>query len=176
MPFAPFGANVCCGRSGIKTIVTTTPYNWKARKILQILDMICVFFRCLWHWVYIKWCLCYPQHVLHKATTTKKWFKYLFWFIFYLSLINSFIIFKENDSRRGRTLANFRLALATQLIGGFSSRSENRKLTMKAASVEATTTPVQGHFIIRKGLTPEKLTTKNIPFCSRGTVFCDVSR
>ena len=84
---------------------------------------------------------------------SKKWYKYLFWFIFSLSLVNSFIIFKENVDRRGRrTLVNFRLALATQLIGGFSSRSENRKRTIKAASVEATTTPenTPGHFIIQR--------------------------
>ena len=42
---------------------------------------------------------------------------------------------------------------------------------MKAASVEATTTPVQGHFIIQKGLTPEKLTTKNIPLCLRKSAY-----
>lgn len=84
---------------------------------------------------------------------SKKWYKYLFWFIFDLSLVNSFIIFKENVHRRGRrTLANFRLALAKQLIGGFSSRSENRKRTMKAASLQATTTPgnAAGHFCIRR--------------------------
>ena len=71
---------------------------------------------------------------------SKKWYKYLFWFIF-----------KENVHRRGRrTLVNFRLALAKQLIGGFSSRSENRKRTMKAASLQATTTPgnAVGHFCI----------------------------
>ena len=74
-------------------------------------------------------------------------------FIFDLSLVNSFIIFKENVNRRGRrTLANFRLALATQLINGFCSRLENRKRTMKGASVEGTTTPenAPGHFIIRR--------------------------
>lgn len=49
-------------------------------------------------------------------------------------------------------LLNFRLALAKQLIGGFSSRSENRKSTMKAASLQATTTPgnAAGHFCIRR--------------------------
>ena len=73
---------------------------------------------------------------------SKKWYKYLFWFILYLSLVNAFIIFKENVDRRGRrTPVNFRLALATQLIAGFSSRWENQKCTIKAASVEATTTP-----------------------------------
>ena len=84
---------------------------------------------------------------------SKKWYKYLFWFIFDLSLVNSFIIFKENVHRRGRrTLVNFRLALAKQLIGGFSSRSEDRKHTMKAASLQVTTTPgnAAGHFCLRR--------------------------
>lgn len=84
---------------------------------------------------------------------SKKWYKYLFWFIFDLSLVNSFIIFKENVHRRGRrTLVIFRLALPKQLIRGFSSRPENRKRTMKAASLQATTTPgnAAGHFCIRR--------------------------
>ena len=84
---------------------------------------------------------------------SKKWYKYLFWFIFDLSLVNSFIIFKENVQRRGqRTLVDFRFVLAKQLIAGFSSRAENRKRTMKAAALEATTTPENAteHFIIRR--------------------------
>ena len=84
---------------------------------------------------------------------SKKWYKYLFWFIFDLSLVNSFIIFKENVQRRGRrTLVDFRFALAKQLIAGFSRRAENRKRTMKAAALEVTTTPenATGHFIIRR--------------------------
>lgn len=76
---------------------------------------------------------------------SKKWFKYLFWFIFYLSLINSFIIFKEDVQRRGRTLVNFGIALAKELIAEFSSWAENRKCTMKAASLQATTTPITVH-------------------------------
>ena len=59
-----FCANVCHGRSSTKTVVSKTPNNLKARKILQILDLICVFFKC----VYIEWCLYYPQQVLDKAT------------------------------------------------------------------------------------------------------------
>ncbi|KAJ7360089.1 hypothetical protein OS493_018073 [Desmophyllum pertusum] len=59
----------------------------------------------------------------------------------------------EKVHRAGRrTLVHFRLALAKQLIAGFSSRSENRKRTMKAASLEATTSPenAPGHFITRR--------------------------
>ena len=62
---------------------------------------------------------------------SKKWYKYLFLFIVNLSLVNSFIIFKENVQRRGRrTQVDFRFALAKQLIAGFSSPAENRKRTM----------------------------------------------
>lgn len=60
---------------------------------------------------------CRPSH---------KWYRYLFWFIFEVVLGNAFIIDKENVPRQGRrTVHEFRLALAKQLIGGFSSRSEN---------------------------------------------------
>ena len=82
---------------------------------------------------------------------SKKWYKYLFWFIFQLSNVNSFVIFLENVTRRTRqetTLLNFRFRLAKQLIAGFSSRADNQKHTTKVASVEATTTPetASGHF------------------------------
>lgn len=83
---------------------------------------------------------------------SKKWYKYLFWFIFDLSLVNSFIIFKENVQRsRRRTLVDVCFALAKQLIAGFSSQAANRKRTMKAAALEVTTTPenATGHFIIQ---------------------------
>ena len=83
---------------------------------------------------------------------SKKWYKYLFWLIFDLSLVNSFIIFKENVQRRGRrTLVDFRFALAKQLIAGFSSRGK-QKAHNEAAALEVTTTPenATGHFIIRR--------------------------
>lgn len=83
---------------------------------------------------------------------SKKWYKYLFWFVFDLSVVNSFIIFKGNVQRERRTLVNFRFALAKQLIAGFSSRAENRKRSMKAAALEVTTTSENstGHFVIRR--------------------------
>ena len=47
---------------------------------------------------------------------------------------------------------NFRFRLAKQLIAGFFSRADNQKQTMKAASVEANTTPenASGHFISQR--------------------------
>ena len=49
-------------------------------------------------------------------------------------------------------LLNFRFRLAKQLIAGFSSRADNQKHTMKAASVEANTTPenASGLFISQR--------------------------
>ena len=87
---------------------------------------------------------CRPSH---------KWYKYLFWFIFDVTICNCYIIFKENVHRPGRRrLVDFRLALAKQLVAGFSSRSENRKRTMRAASLQSTTTPenAAGHFVTRR--------------------------
>ncbi|KAK3735838.1 hypothetical protein QZH41_007478 [Actinostola sp. cb2023] len=80
-----------------------------------------------------------------------KWYKYLFWFIFEVVLGNGFILYKEHLQARGRryTLRDFRLAIGKQLIGGFSSRSENRKRSLKAAAVDSLVSPenTPGHFI-----------------------------
>ena len=93
-----------------------------------------------------------------------KSYKCLFWFIFDVTICNYCIIFKENVHRQGRRrLVDFRSALAKQLIAGFSSRSENRKRTVRAASLQSVTTPenAAGHFVTqRKEGTPR-----------RGTVF-----
>ena len=73
---------------------------------------------------------------------SRKWYKYIFWFIFEVVLGNAFILDKENVNRLGcRTAQEFRLPLAKQLIGGFSSRSENRKRSQKAASLEPCVSP-----------------------------------
>ena len=87
---------------------------------------------------------CRPSH---------KWYRYLFWFIFEVVLGNAFIIDKENVPRQGhRTVREFRLPLAKQLIGGFSSRSENTKRTQKAALLQPCVSPENsaGHFSTRR--------------------------
>ena len=68
-----------------------------------------------------------------------KWWKYLFWFCFDLSLVNSYICMKESPNHqllsksgkeKARTQLSFRMALGQQLIGTYR---ESRK--MKLVSV-----------------------------------------
>ena len=84
---------------------------------------------------------------------SRKWYSYIFWFIFEVVLGNAFILDKENVNRPGRrTVREFRLPLAEQLISGFSSCSENRKRSQKATSLEPCVSPENavGHFISRR--------------------------
>ena len=87
---------------------------------------------------------CRPSH---------KWYRYLFWFIFEVVLGHAFIIDKENVPRQScRTVREFHLALAKQLIGSFSSRSENTKRSQKAALLQPCVSPENsaGHFVSRR--------------------------
>ena len=82
-----------------------------------------------------------------------KWYRYIFWFIFEAVLGNAFIIDKEKVNRLGRrTVYEFRLALAKQLIGGFSSHSEHKKRSQKALFLELCISSENspGHFISRR--------------------------
>jgi len=85
--------------------------------------------------------------------SSHKWYRYLFWFIFEVLLGNAYILDKEHVQHQGRyTLRYFRLAVGKQLIGGFSSRSENRKRSMKAVAAQPCVSPenAAGHFICRR--------------------------
>ena len=81
-----------------------------------------------------------------------KWYKYLFWSIFDLSVCNAFILFEENVPQPGRTLVACRLAFAKQLIAGYSSHSDKTKWSQKAASLGLATSPENAHehFLTRR--------------------------
>lgn len=77
----------------------------------------------------------------------KKWWLYLFWFLFDLSLTNGFILMREsanhqrrtkNDRQKPRTMVDFRMALAKLMIGDYT---ENEGAAL--ATVEA------GHFVMK---------------------------
>ena len=71
--------------------------------------------------------------------SSRKWYRYIFWFLFNLSVCNSFIlesIYRTNQGERKRPMINFRLDLAKQLIDGFTQRKRKRR------SQEALTQPV----------------------------------
>ena len=85
--------------------------------------------------------------------SSHKWYRYIFWFIFKVVLGNSFIVDKEKVNRSGRrTLCEFRMALAQQLIAGFSSRSDQKKRSQRALSLEGCIGPENSasHFISRR--------------------------
>ena len=52
-----------------------------------------------------------------------KWWRYLFWFLLDVSIINSFILYKETVEKRASHL-QFRLQLSEELIGRFCARKK----------------------------------------------------
>ena len=83
--------------------------------------------------------------------SSRKWYRYIFWFLFNLSVCNSFIlesIYRTNQGERKRTMINFRLDLAKKLIDGFTQRKRKRRsheaLTQPVAREEHISVHVQG--------------------------------
>ena len=58
---------------------------------------------------------------------SKKWWRYIFWFLLNCSIVNAYILYKTASQRRTRkkryTHIDFRLELINQLIGGYSRRT-----------------------------------------------------
>ena len=83
--------------------------------------------------------------------SSRKWYRYIFWFLFNLSVCNSFIlesIYRTNQGERKRPMINFRLDLAKRLINGFSQRKRKRRsqeaLNQPVAREEHISVHVQG--------------------------------
>ena len=55
-------------------------------------------------------------------TKSRKFYKYIFYFLLDVSITNAFILWKNFGSATGMTLKEFRLRLAEQLIGDYCSR------------------------------------------------------
>jgi len=59
---------------------------------------------------------------------SRKWYRYIFWFLFNLSICNAFVQFNiHRGQQREKPLLDFRLALAKQLIDGFSQRKRKKR-------------------------------------------------
>ena len=78
--------------------------------------------------------------------TAKKWWCYLFWFLFDLAITNGFILMREsqnhqrrtkNNRQKARTMVEFRMSLAKLLIGDFT---DNAPAALASVGV--------GHFIM----------------------------
>lgn len=57
------------------------------------------------------------------ARSSKKWYRYIFWYLIDISVCNAFILFNYHQQERGKGKVkqiDFRTSLAKQLLGGFS--------------------------------------------------------
>ncbi|XP_068671890.1 piggyBac transposable element-derived protein 4-like [Montipora foliosa] len=62
--------------------------------------------------------------------SSRKWYRYIFWFLFNLAVCNAFVLESFHRTTRGQTkraMINFRLDLAKQLISDFSQQQRKRR-------------------------------------------------
>ena len=81
------------------------------------------------------------------ARSSTHWYKYIFWYLFDVSICNSFLLSKMLPIAavgKPKTQLDFRLELATQLTGNFSSRK--RSIAAPVVGQE-TAQEIMGHFI-----------------------------
>lgn len=99
------------------------------------------------------------------GTKSRKWWRYLFWFCIDLSIVNAFILEQKAIDHRSRTQLKFRVELAKNLIGDFTSRGR----TASSGQTEA------GHWPITfdKGRCKRCLKRKKTTFCRMGCQRCN---
>lgn len=99
------------------------------------------------------------------GTKSRKWWRYLFWFCIDLSIVNAFILEQKAINHRSRTQLKFRVELAKNLIGDFTSRGR----TASSRQTEA------GHWPITfdKGRCKRCLKRKKTTFCRMGCQRCN---
>lgn len=99
------------------------------------------------------------------GTKSRKWWRYLFWFCIDLSIVNAFILEQKAINHRSRTQLKFRVELAKNLIGDFTSRGR----TASSGQTEA------GHWPITfdKGRCKRCLKRKKTTFCRMGCQRCN---
>lgn len=99
------------------------------------------------------------------GTKSRRWWRYLFWFCVDLSIVNASILEKKAVNHRSRTQLAFRVELAKDLIGDFTSRGR----TASSGQTEA------GHWPIAfdKGRCKRCLKRKRTTFCRMGCQRCN---
>lgn len=55
-------------------------------------------------------------------TKSRKFYKYIYWFLLDMAITNAFIIFRVNTKTKPPSLRQFHLQLAKELIGDYNSR------------------------------------------------------
>ena len=78
----------------------------------------------------------------HVRLKNRKYYKYIFWFLFDVSITNSYVLFKEAHPQCsfGKHVINYRIELARRLIGDYNSRKR----------IYGCTTTHSGHFPLKK--------------------------
>ena len=105
------------------------------------------------------------RHYYRVRCKTRKFYKYIFWFLFDCSVVNAYILWKNylpmtDRSIRQLSIKNFRLSLAEELIGTYNARQryalpasireashKNFSPTAKRSRVELSGN--EGHFPIK---------------------------
>ena len=64
----------------------------------------------------------------------RKFYKYIFWFLFDVAITNAFILCKEFSSLEIRTVKSFRVELAKQLIGDYNGRKRTGRVSTTATA------------------------------------------
>ena len=64
----------------------------------------------------------------HVSVKSRKAYKYIFWFVFEVCVLNSFIVSRYTDCTHNKTYLSFRQELARQLIGNYNSH-KRRSIT-----------------------------------------------
>ena len=70
----------------------------------------------------------------HVRLKCRKYYKYIFWFIFDLAITNAYILCKHHTDLAITDIKTFRVALAKELIGGYCSRKRSSRPTNQQAS------------------------------------------
>lgn len=96
---------------------------------------------------------------------SRKWWRYLLWFCVDVSVVNAFILERKAMNHRSRTQLDFRVELAKDLIGDFSSRAR----TVASGQVEGSHWPIP----FEKGRCKRCLKRNRKTFCRMGCQQCN---
>jgi len=99
------------------------------------------------------------------ARKSKKWWRYLLWFCVDISVVNAYILRSLSPNHAAKTQLEFRVELAKNLIGKFSTR----KHTLTSSCLEGGHWPVT----MSKGLCKRCLRRKEKSWCRMGCEQCN---
>ena len=85
----------------------------------------------------------------HVRLKCRKYYKYIFWFLFDLSITNAYILSKHHPEHRRMKVKDFRAALASQLIGSYCSRKQIGRPSLSALPQKRFCSP---HFPVKASI------------------------